>query len=224
MNVYNKILKNYTRSKVCLLQSTIWRKANKKSWSTIHEIVCKTKTTNGIKSTIKDSGQIRDLTEFREKFNEFFVSIGPNLSSNINCGTDKNLQTYLNGHILTSCHFNLISEKIYWKIHTLAAHKNIIRSRWNINKNLKLLSPGLIKPLTLIINQSLIIGIFPEKLKLANVIPLYKKGDTLIMGNYRPITLLTLISKLFEKVVFEQLSDYFSHNKYFHKGQYGFRE
>ena len=39
------------------------------------------------------------------------------------------------------------------------------------------------------------------------------------MGNYRPISLSTSISKLFEKVVFEQLSDYFSSNKYFHEGQ-----
>ena len=51
-----------------------------------------------------------------------------------------------------------------------------------------------------------------------------KKEDKLIMGNYRPISLLTSISKLFEKVVFEQLSDYLSRNKYFQEGQYSFRE
>ena len=44
------------------------------------------------------------------------------------------------------------------------------------------------------------------------------------MGNYHPISLLTSISKVFEKVVFEQLSDYFSSNKYFHEGHYGSRE
>ena len=109
-------------------------------------------------------------------------------------------------------------------MHALTAYKDIIRSRWNINKTPEILSPGLIKPLTLIINQSLITGIFPEKLKLAKVIPLYKKDDKLIMGNYRPISLLTSISKLFEKIAFEQLSDYFSSNNYFHDGQYGFRE
>ena len=91
-------------------------------------------------------------------------------------------------------------------------------------KLLKFLSPGLIKPLTLIINQSLITGIFPEKLKLAKVIPLYKKDDKLMMGNYCPISLLTSISKLFGRVAFEQLSDYFSSNNYFHDSQYGFRE
>ena len=56
------------------------------------------------------------------------------------------------------------------------------------------------------------------------MIPLYKKDDKSIMGNYRPISLLTSISKLFEKVAFEQLSDYLSSNNHFHDGQYGFRE
>ena len=54
----------------------------------------------------------------------------------------------------------------------------------------------------MIINQSLLTGIFPEKLKIAKVIPLYKKEDRLIMGNYRPISHLPAISKLFEKVVY----------------------
>ena len=72
--------------------------------------------------------------------------------------------------------------------------------------------------------SGLTVSIFPEKLKLAKVIPLYKKDDKLMMGNYRPISLLTSISKLFEKVAFEQLSDYFSSNNYFPDGQYGFRE
>ena len=46
-------------------------------------------------------------------------------------------------------------------------------------------------------------------LKVAELIPLYKKDDKLIMNNYRPISLLALISKLFEKVAFEQSSDFF---------------
>ena len=58
------------------------------------------------------------------------------------------------------------------------------------------------------INQSLITGIFPDKLKIAKVIPLFKKNDASVIDNYRPISLLPSISKLFEKVVFLQLSEY----------------
>ena len=74
---------------------------------------------------------------------------------------------------------------------------------------LKYLSPALLKPLTLIINQSLITGLFPEKLKIAKVQPLFKKGDEEQIENYRPISLLTSISKVFEKVVFLQLTNIF---------------
>ena len=61
-------------------------------------------------------------------------------------------------------------------------------------KLLKYLSPALQKPLTLIINQSLITGLFPEKLKIAKVQPLVKKSDDERVENYRPISLQTSIS------------------------------
>ena len=57
-------------------------------------------------------------------------------------------------------------------------------------------------PLALIINQSLNTGIFPKQLKLAKVLPLFKKDDKTIIDNYRPISLLPAISKIFERVVF----------------------
>ncbi|KAI0238435.1 hypothetical protein LSAT2_010850, partial [Lamellibrachia satsuma] len=57
------------------------------------------------------------------------------------------------------------------------------------------------KPLTSIINQSLLSGKFPQKLKIAKVIPVHKKDDNHIFNNYRPISLLPCISKVFEKIV-----------------------
>ena len=65
-------------------------------------------------------------------------------------------------------------------------------------------------------------GIFPNKLKIAKVLPLFKKDDPTIMDSYRPISLLTAISKLFEKVVFSQLYEYFHKNNLFYDSQYGF--
>ena len=67
-------------------------------------------------------------------------------------------------------------------------------------------------------------GTFPAKLKIAKVIPLYKKEDDTIVGNYRPVSLLPAISKLFEKITFNQLYEYFQTNKLFHVSQYGFRQ
>ena len=58
------------------------------------------------------------------------------------------------------------------------------------------------KPLTLIINQMLTTGIFPDDLKVAKVIPLFKKGKREILDNYRPISLLPSLSKIFERCDF----------------------
>ena len=74
------------------------------------------------------------------------------------------------------------------------------------------------------INQSLATGIFPDRLKIAKVVPLFKKGDTRMVDKYRPISLLPSISKWFEKVVFNQMYEYFTANKLFFPSQYGFRK
>ena len=71
----------------------------------------------------------------------------------------------------------------------------------------------------MIINQSLITGIYPDKLNIA----LSKKDDKAKTNNYRPISLLSSISKMFQKVVYNQLYRYFTQNKLFYDSQYGFR-
>ena len=86
---------------------------------------------------------------------------------------------------------------------------------------LKQISPTIRTPLTLLINQVLNTGIFPERLKLAKVIPVYIPK---LINNYRPISLLPVISKVLEKFIANQLSKYFEDKyKLFHDNQYGFR-
>ena len=80
------------------------------------------------------------------------------------------------------------------------------------------------KPITAIINQSLTTGIFPNKLKIAKVVPIYKKAEEGDFNNYRPISLLPTISKIFERVVHTQLFHYVTSNNLLYNHQYGFRE
>ena len=67
-------------------------------------------------------------------------------------------------------------------------------------KILQLLSPLIASPLSQIITESFQSGIFPDKMKLAKVIPLFKTGCTLTASNYRPISILSVFSKIIEKV------------------------
>ena len=66
-------------------------------------------------------------------------------------------------------------------------------------------------------------GIFPEAMKLSKVIPLFKKNDTKDLANYRPISLLTSFSKLFEKVIYKQLYSYLNENMLLSENKFGFR-
>ena len=150
-----------------------------------------------------------------DKFNDFFSKIGSNLSKHVSQTTSKNYRQFLNTTILTSFNFSLASELEVKKIIRALKTKTSSGHDGISVKLLKFLTPALIKPLTLIINQSLLSGIFPDLLKVAKVVPLFKKGDSLMVDNYRPISLLPSISKVFEKVVYVQLSEYFSKKQTF---------
>ena len=90
-------------------------------------------------------------------------------------------------------------------------------------KLIKFAKNELCKPITVIVNQCLETGIFPDKLKIAKVIPLFKKGDPEQIDNYRPISILPAISKIIENTIFIQLYEYFNTNDLLYKSQYGFR-
>ena len=68
-------------------------------------------------------------------------------------------------------------------------------------KILKISTPYIISPLIYLCNKSMITGIFPTWLKYSQIVPVYKKGDKHELTNYRPISLLTYFSKIFEKVI-----------------------
>ena len=74
-----------------------------------------------------------------------------------------------------------------------------------------------------IVNLSLRTGIFPNVLKLAKITPIYKKGDSDVFNNYRPISVLPVLSKIFEKVVHKQLVNYLEKLDILYDYQFGFR-
>ena len=68
------------------------------------------------------------------------------------------------------------------------------------------------------------IGIFPDKLKITKVVPLYKKGENTLFSNYRPLSILPSLSEIFEQAVYSQLYAYFESNKFLYSSQYSFRQ
>ena len=81
-----------------------------------------------------------------------------------------------------------------------------------------------IVPLTYAINMSLMEDIFPSELKLAKVVPIYKLGESDKFLNYRPISVLSFFSKIFEKIMYNNVVNFIDKNYTFYKYQLGFRK
>ena len=82
----------------------------------------------------------------------------------------------------------------------------------------------LAKPISQLCNLSMTLGSFPDACKIAKVKPLFKKGSKTDPSNYRPISLLPLLSKVFERVVLDQTKEFLSLNKILYDYQSGFRK
>ena len=102
-------------------------------------------------------------------------------------------------------------------------HKNSCGFDGLSTRILKYIKCIIIKPLTWIINHILDTGVFPANLKIAKIIPIFKKDDRTVFNNYRPLSLLPIMSKVVEKVIADQMNDFFVKHKLLFDHQYGFR-
>ena len=165
-----------------------------------------------------------DPTTIANKFNTFFAGIGVDLSANVNNTHNAQFTDYLHNPSMYNFTFELITDETTREILNNLKPKPSCGYDGISTKLLKTCKLEICKSLTLIINQSLPTGIFPDSLKVAKVIPLYKKGDKALLGNYRPISILPSISKIFERIIFNQINDHFTSHDLYYNGQYGFRE
>lgn len=228
LNTYNKILKKSIREAKKLYYTEAFEKHKqdlKTTWKLISEIITKSSNKRPAFDKIILNGKIyTDKIDIANQFNNFFINVGPNLANKINTLGKPHYMNYLSRNVNEIFRFSLQSPDNIKKVLSSLRSKESSGFDGISVKFLKFLSPALVTPLTLIINQSLVTGIFPTKLKIAKVIPLLKKGHAYILDNYRPVSLLSAISKLFEKVVYNQLYEYFQRYKLFYTSQYGFRK
>ena len=91
------------------------------------------------------------------------------------------------------------------------------------NDMIKKLKESLAEPMTIIFNKSLSEGVFPERMKMVDMIPLYKGKTQLQKENYRPISLLLTLSKILEKIMHARTYKFLETTGQLYEGQYGFR-
>ena len=197
----------------------------KKTWKTINETLGKKTKNNKLPTMIThDSKNITDPKEISNTFNSYFATVGSNLASTLDSDNDNlNYQNYLTSPPRQHCTFVKITERDVLEIISKMDNKASSGYDSISNRMIKFIKNDISKSLTLIINQMLKTGIFPNSLKIAKIIPLHKKGNINVISNYRPISLLPTISKIFERVIHNQLYYYFTANNILSEQQYGFR-
>lgn len=228
LKVYNCILKRNIRlAKKSYYQSCFnkYKDDVKKTWTTIKDIINKKHGNHEAPAKLLvDNNYIENTEQIANEFNAYFTTIGPKLASEIRTHPTLTYKRYLAEPVNKSFNFKSIDQKVVKAIidklkpKTSCGHDNIS------NKILKYVKNELIIPLTILINQSLSTGVFPNMLKLAKVIPLYKSNEDYLLNNYRPISLLSTFSKIYERVIHDQLHEYFTMNNLYFQSQYGYRE
>ena len=88
---------------------------------------------------------------------------------------------------------------------------------------IKISAPVIVASITEILNCSILTGIFPDEWKAARVTPVFKSGSPSDVNNYRPISIIPMIAKIFEKIIYDQLYKYLSVNNLLSNCQSGFR-
>ena len=157
-----------------------------------------------------------------DHFNNFFVNIGSDLSKKIPLSSKKP-QEFLKGNYRSSMFLlPTTAEEIIDIIGNLKNSKS--SGHDNIPVSLIKSCSSLLAPiLAHINNQSFTDGIFPDALKVARVVLIFKGGDSECISNYRPISILPVFSKISEKIIYRRLEKYLTNNLILHQNQFGFR-
>ena len=194
----------------------------KTTWSVLNSLMKKNTNRLSIPYIVYNNQKVTEPEDICEVVNNHFATAGVKQSKQIKkCGNLSPLDT------VKRCMFNLS------EIHTTEFELNKIvielKSKNSCghddisNNLLKKIFPGIRQPLTYVFNLSLSSGEFPKSLKIAKVMPLLKSSPSTNCDNLRPISLLPVISKLLEKVVFRRTMSHIADNKLLYFRQFGFR-
>jgi len=172
----------------------------KKTWKIIKNIISRNKQNSPTESFVDNGKAITDKNAIVQKFNDFFVNIGPTLASKIQ-PTNTDHKEYLCGDYPDSFALFLTTPQEVIKATNELANKTSAGYD-NISVNLiKKIIRHIAEPLSALINKSFEYDIVLDQLKIARVCPIFKSGDQSDFTNYRPISVLPAFSKIFVKLV-----------------------
>ena len=174
-----------------------------------------------VEKLVTNKGIERNNDKISEYFKDYFCSVGPNMARNF---YNQNYLRYLNHSYPNTVFINPVTgNELLDLIKKLPVGK--APGLDCIPSNLiKCSADYIVKLLTYIFNLSFSHGVFHEHLKIAKVIPIFKKKDKSLAGTYRPISLLSIFNKLLEKLMYARLYSFLTKFDILFKHQFGFRD
>ena len=185
--------------------------APKPYWTIINHLLYN-KNIPAIPPLLVDGNFVSDFNKKANLFNNFFASV---------CTPIKHASTLPSFSYRTNSRINSFHSTendillILKSLDSTKAHGCDILSV----RMIKICNESITIPLKIIFDESLKNGVFPEIWKRANVVPVHKKDDQSLVKNYRPINLLPIFGKIFERVIYNSLFNYFISNKLFTPSQ-----
>ena len=149
-----------------------------------------------------------------------FSNVGNALSKQVS-NKNRSYKDYLKNPLSQNIYLALTDEKEIWTEIDKLKPKNFTLDFFNINI-LKYFKDEMIPGPAVTFSKSISEGIFPELLKTAKVIPIYKEDDATFAKNYWPISLLSVFDKIIEKLVYKRVQSFLSKHNVLYKYQYGF--
>ena len=194
----------------------------RKTWNLINELTSRntSKSTNILEIQV-DNRTISSPGEIAEAFNEHFTSIGQVLAQEVPAA-EVNPEFYLS-HTDKAFHLKTPSLDVVFNLLRNIDEKKATGLDMIPSKLLKMAASIVTPSLTAIFTKSIITGIYPTEWKMARVTPVFKKGEKSDLNNYRPISVIPVVSKVFEKIVYDQLYQYLNDNQLLSSCQSGFR-
>ena len=188
------------------------------------EVIRKGKLVNNSlpKHFIPNNRNIFDQKTIANSFNEYFVNVGQKLVCKIP-QSQRSFEIYLKESDSSFEEVTLSDEEIKTAFFSLTGGKSpgfdeinytIVKQNFN----------SLLVPLKYIFDLSLKSGTFPEKMNIARVTLVFKSGDTSLMINYRPISVLPCFSKMLERIMYNRLYKYLTENNLLRCKQFGFQK
>ena len=196
---------------------------SKKQWQMINSLLNRNKRKISVTKLLDSNGNLINNPDLiTERFNEYFSNIASDLKEKINGEMLGNIDEFLTDPVTNSIYLKPVDAGEVSAIIRKLKNKATLDTKISA---LKLASecPSFNSILASVITSSFEQGIFPKSMKLARVVPIHKGGSRAEVSNYRPISLLTSFSKIYEKLMHSRIVDFMETNDSFYSMQYGFR-